>query len=75
MTALPDIERLQALQLQPGDVLVATVPANITPAELEQVAKDLQHRLPGQQVLVITTGIDLAAYRPATIDAKETTTP
>jgi hypothetical protein len=30
VTGLPDIERLQVLALQPGDVLVATVPTGIT---------------------------------------------
>jgi hypothetical protein len=71
--ALPDIERLQALALQPGDVLVATVPADLDAQQLRQVCDDLERKLPGQQVLVVTSDIDLAAYRPVPIEAQEAT--
>ena len=73
MTDLPDIERLQALDLQPGDVLVATVPADITAMNLQLIVEDLERKLPGQQILVVTNEVDVAAYRPVPIESTEAT--
>jgi hypothetical protein len=71
---LPDIERLQAIDLQPGDVLVATVPADLDAEAVLRTVDYFKRKLPGQQVLVVTSDIDLAAYRPVPIEAQEATT-
>ncbi len=60
----PTIERIQALELRPGDVLVVTLPADATYEHFKLVEQILERKLPGQQVFVVTNEVDVAAYRP-----------
>lgn len=61
MTDLPTIER--ALALQPGDVLVATLPRDVTPDQLDRIKVALNDEFDDIHVIVVV-GIDIRAYRP-----------
>lgn len=68
---LPPVERLQAVKLEPGDTLVATVPreANITPDQVDEIKAALEAEFPGVEVLVVV-GVQLTVGR---MDTKEQT--
>ncbi len=66
-TIEPVIERIQALELQPGDVLVVTLPEVATFEAIDHAREYLERRFPSQQILVTTRGVDVAAYRPVPI--------
>lgn len=66
MSDLPELERLQALSLDPGDVLVVTVRHSVSMAEVDQIKATVNEALPGHVVLVTSGDVDLSAYRPVT---------
>jgi hypothetical protein len=59
-----EVERLQAVELRPGDVLVVTLPGDTEPDMFHRMAEFMEQRFPDQKVLVVTSAIDLSAYRP-----------
>jgi hypothetical protein len=65
MTDLP-IERIEALNLKPGDILVMTLPDHATAEMFHAVKEHLATELPDQRWLVITAGTTVDAYRPVT---------
>lgn len=69
MPDLPDIERLQAIDLQPGDVLIATLAAGITPDAFDQVSECLKGEFPDQHVIVLAGFEGVTAYRPVPVDS------
>jgi len=63
MTDLP-IERIEALALEHGDILIVTLPNSATFESVEQARRILADKLPDQETLVITAGTTIDAYRP-----------
>lgn len=61
---LPPIERLQAVTIEPGDIIIATVPVDTDDQELEQISARLGQLFLGHKVVVITDGISLEVQRP-----------
>lgn len=61
---LPTVERMQAVEVRPGDVIVATVPADTGQAEVERLRDFIVERWPGNRVAVLANGIELAVHRP-----------
>ncbi len=64
MSALPPVERLQAVALRPGDVIVVTVPEDTDDADLHWVADAAKQWFPGHKIIVKSANVDMAAYRP-----------
>jgi len=60
------IDRIEALSLQPGDILVMTLADHATPEMIEAVTKHLAVEFPDQKWLVVTAGNTIDAYRPVT---------
>jgi predicted dinucleotide-binding enzyme len=68
VTNLPEVQRLQAVAVQPGDVIVATVPAATAPETAERVENVLLALFPDNKVLVLTDNVDLGVYRPEDVE-------
>ncbi len=64
MSDLPEIERLQAVELRDGDAIVLTVPSRTSTAVAGRVAEAVRDKLGVQQVVVLTSGMDLSVVRP-----------
>jgi enoyl-[acyl-carrier-protein] reductase (NADH) len=62
--ALPAVERLQAVELGPRDVLVATVAAGTSSLAANVLLDYLRAKFPDNAVRVIGAGVTLAVYRP-----------
>ena len=62
--ARASIERLHAIEVKPGDVIVAKVPRDTNAAARTRILTHLQVAFPGHSV--ITTLADLGVYRPVT---------
>lgn len=64
--AVPEVERLQAVKLEPGDVLVANVRPGVVLDQLaaSQIRQMLEAHFPGHQV-VVAQGVELGVVRPA----------
>lgn len=62
--AMPEVERLQVVEVRPGDTVVATVPADTNPAEATDLCDGLAARWPDTRVVVLAGAIELAVYRP-----------
>lgn len=61
---LPPIERLQVVDIQPGDYVIATIAERAFDwGEVKALGDDLRTRFPDQHVLVVT-GVDLDVMRP-----------
>lgn len=61
---LPPIERLQAVMIQPGDVIIATAPEGTTDQDLDEILAQLTRFFTGHKVLVIAEGLSLSVQRP-----------
>ncbi|HEV2928397.1 MAG TPA: hypothetical protein VGW74_06880 [Propionibacteriaceae bacterium] len=67
MTELPEVERLQAMELRPGDIIVAKL-AMREDADLAAALRGaLEGEFPGHRVLV-TWGVDIEVVRPEDAD-------
>lgn len=67
MADLPSIERLQAVTIEPGDVIVVTLPAR-TPDDFAGWVDDIQaamaKKFPGHKVLIVSAGVEVSVMRP-----------
>lgn len=59
-----DIERLQAVDLRPGDTIVVTVPERTSLANAEVIRNTIELRFPTNPVLVVPDGTDIEVVRP-----------
>lgn len=57
------IERLQAIDLQPGDLIIGTLPADCTQTLAEAVGADLQTRFPDNPTMLLPTGVSMHTVR------------
>jgi len=62
-TDLPDIERLEAVELRPGDTLIVTVPVDTTQDQADRVRAAVEAKLPGYPVLVKPASVTIEAVR------------
>lgn len=64
MSELPEIERLQALHIEPDDIIVANAPtgSRLTNDDIEQLQKALVEALCHKHVIVLE-GLDIEVYR------------
>lgn len=69
MSDLPEIERLQAIAVQPGDLIVVKLPDDATQNSLSNVASVVRERFPDNEVLVVTASVDVAVMRPELVEA------
>lgn len=59
------VERMQVVQLQPGDVIVVTVGRGMNQAEVAAVRLALQSKFGHDaSILILGAGSDLKVYRP-----------
>ncbi len=65
---LPEIERIQVVSAQPGDVIVVTLPAETHPATFNDFVKAISGRFndlfPMCEVLYIAGGAEVRVVRP-----------
>lgn len=61
MTPLPPLERLQAVEVQPDDVIVATSPNVITATSIDAIRR----AFPRNKILVVEGGATIEVQRPA----------
>lgn len=65
LDALKHVERLQVVDVRPGDVIVAHVERHaLPPNKIRQIGRVLDGLFPDQRVIVDDAGVDLKAYRP-----------
>lgn len=50
---LPELSRLEAVSIQPGDVLVLTIPRQSSHEAIEHFVQELRHRFPDNESLVV----------------------
>jgi protein involved in polysaccharide export with SLBB domain len=62
-TELPEIERLEIIELRPGDVLLVTVPAHVSRQEAEEIRTVFETKFPGRSVLVKPVDVTVEAVR------------
>jgi len=60
---LDKLEKLQVLTLQPGDILVVTSHARLSAQQLHHLKEQLEQFVPGHQVMVVSSDVELAALR------------
>lgn len=60
---LPEPNRLEVVDVQPGDVLVLTIPRQSSHEALEHFVQELQHRFPDNESLVVVDA-KLEVVRP-----------
>lgn len=58
MSDLPPVERLQAVTVEPGDTIIATVPRETMLEHTDRVLDHLQEKFPNNQILILA-GIEL----------------
>jgi hypothetical protein len=56
---LIDLQDIQRLRLEPGDVLVLRMPDRLTAAAVEHLANTMQDAIPGHKVIVLEKGAQL----------------
>jgi hypothetical protein len=71
---LPEIERLQAVRLEPGDVVVLTVARPVSMSVAAELKGQLEPVFPGHRVLVLTEA-ELEILRPATQQVQDVQPP
>ena len=68
---LPVVQRIDVLQIQPGDVLAVIPARRLDMAEAADLRDELRSKAPGHEVVVLEPGFELAAVRPAAEDRVE----
>jgi hypothetical protein len=58
------IERLQAVEIRPSDVIVATVPLDTDPEELHEISAALREAFAPNKVICMTSSIEVEVHRP-----------
>jgi len=61
---LPPIERMQAVEVGPNDVIVVTVPEDVEQHEADRIRDALVEHWPNNRIAVLAESIELAVYRP-----------
>lgn len=57
--------RIEAVEIRPGDIVVACTDQVLAREAGERLRYDLAQRFPGHQVVVLTAGVKLSVVRPA----------
>lgn len=61
MSQTIELESIRRLDIKPGETLVATLPRDAHPRDIERAAEVLKDRLPdGVEVLVVSGNVDLS---------------
>lgn len=50
--------------VRPGDTLIVCIPSEQTAAEIDRLSNEMQEKLPGITVCVLTGVSQIAAYQP-----------
>lgn len=64
MTDLPPVERLQVVEIRPGDTILASVSAWTPMDQVQALKRQLAERWPDNEISILAGGIKLAVYRP-----------
>ena len=60
---LSDVERIQAVEIQPGDTIVVTLPPHATPEQFNVFNEKVSALFEGHEVVVVTSGVDISVMR------------
>jgi len=60
---LPELTRVEVIELRPNDALVLRCPGPITADQAEQLRQELQHKFPDRRCLVLGDGLTLDVLR------------
>ena len=63
MTDPDQYESVRILRLQPGDVLVVRLDADITRQQAHDIRQELKPKFPDNEVLVLGRGVDVEIFR------------
>jgi hypothetical protein len=59
-----EIERLQAINVEPGDIIIITMPEHATEQDLARLAEIIHGKFPGHEVFIKTIGVEVGVVRP-----------
>lgn len=62
MRDLPPLERVQVVEIRPGDTVIATIPQGVGPEQAQQLVGELEARFPNNLVLLVQ-GTELSVIR------------
>lgn len=62
-TDIQRIERIQVAEINPGDTVIITLPEQATPDEMERFAEAFKDRFPNNEVLIVSSGVEIAVKR------------
>jgi len=63
MAELPDVERLQVVDIRPNDTIVLHLPERTTLEQGEELAARFRAKFPDQKVLVLGAGLEIEVHR------------